>query len=136
MDNRKVYVGFVVTTIDPTTPKKALTILPLMSGYRAENGGEIVFTTYYERVYERISDETLDHLSVDHFRIVLPTTEFTRQTCSTSLPTSSFPITSPAVSRGDANGERSGRSRRPRRGDRRSRRLNSVEIRYRSGRWG
>ncbi len=74
MDNRKVYVGFVVTTIDPTTPRKALTILPLMSGYREENGGKIIFTTYYERVYELLTDETkrLDHLSVDHFRIVLP----------------------------------------------------------------
>lgn len=74
MENQKAYVGFVVKTIDPTQARKMLGILPLMSGYR-RNDGRLKFTTYYTDIYGKIeagSQKRLAHLSVDDFEIVLP----------------------------------------------------------------
>ncbi len=74
MENQKAYVGFVVKTIDPTQTRKMLGILPLMSGYR-RNDGRLRFTTYYTDIYKKIeggNKKHLAHLSVDDFEIVLP----------------------------------------------------------------
>lgn len=73
-DNKKVYVGFVVSTSNPAHARKTLGLLPLVSGYRGGDG-RVKFTTFYSAVYERIerdSKGSLSHLSPDDFEIVLP----------------------------------------------------------------
>jgi hypothetical protein len=74
MDNKKVYVGFVVTTSDPAHVRKTLGILPLVSGYR-DDVGRVNFTTFYSAIYKamkRDSETELSHLSPDDFEVVLP----------------------------------------------------------------
>lgn len=74
IDNGKVYVGFVIKTVDPSRDRKTLRILPVMSGYRQTNGS-VQFTTYYERVYDEIEHGVrgrLPHLTPEDFEIVLP----------------------------------------------------------------
>jgi hypothetical protein len=74
MDNKKVYVGFVVTTSNPAHARKTLGLLPLVSGYRG-NDGRIKLTTFYSTVYETIErnpNDKFSHLSPDDFEIVLP----------------------------------------------------------------
>lgn len=38
MANRKIYIGWILETMDPTNERKHITLLPLFSGYRDENG--------------------------------------------------------------------------------------------------
>lgn len=72
MDNRKVYVGFVSVTMNPKRERKALTILPLMSGSRDSESGKIVFTTFYNKIYDEL-DGHFPHLVLKDFELVLPT---------------------------------------------------------------
>ncbi|HKQ30803.1 MAG TPA: hypothetical protein VJS66_05915 [Burkholderiales bacterium] len=74
VENQKVYVGFVVKTLDPTQDRKTLGILPVMSGYRLANR-RVEFTTYYSDIYDEIRNaETgrFAHLTPDDFEIVIP----------------------------------------------------------------
>lgn len=73
IESRKIYVGFVLETSSPRFSRKAITILPLMSGYRDE-GSRVTFTTFYQPIYDVVKDDThhLRHLSIDDFRVVLP----------------------------------------------------------------
>ena len=54
MDNRKVYVGYVVRTppLNPHNPHIGL--LPILSGYRTEDTLELCITTNYLPAYERL----------------------------------------------------------------------------------
>lgn len=63
----KVYVGYVLTTPEPRTDRRVIALLPLMSGYRQEAGGKVVFTTYYDQFYRGEND-----LGTDDFKLVLP----------------------------------------------------------------
>lgn len=73
MDNKKVYVGFVITTVSPDRDVKTISILPLVSGYRSAEG-QLKLTTFYTHVYDKIANtESIMHLSPDDFEIVLPT---------------------------------------------------------------
>src|SRR6266566_2153789 len=74
IENHKVYVGYVSKTMDPTQQRKTLGLIPVMSGYRHDDG-KIEFTTYYEDIYaeiERGEDGHLAHLSREDFEVVLP----------------------------------------------------------------
>jgi len=74
MENKKVYVGFVVRGFRPTEERKHLRILPVISGYRGAKG-KVHHTTQYEDIYENISEnktqEELIALGAD-FEIILP----------------------------------------------------------------
>jgi hypothetical protein len=77
MDSNKVYVGFVVGTSDPSDPRKDLSFLPLVSGYRDSETHELTFTTYYTEIYGRLTDTgamppPLNHLMPDDFVTVIP----------------------------------------------------------------
>ena len=73
MENRKVYVGFVVKTVEPTDKRKTISILPLVSGYRDTNTLSVNFTTDYERIYPSPDrPPELSHLDVKDFVMVLP----------------------------------------------------------------
>ena len=80
MDDRKVYVGYVVEGFDPALGRKSILILPLISGYRDEDTLEVNFTTFYTYLYgaREAMDRTaplpapLDYLTAEDFIIVLP----------------------------------------------------------------
>lgn len=63
----KVYVGYVLTTPEPRTDRRVIALLPLMSGYREDEGGKVVFTTFYDQFLH--GDPALDS---DDFKLVLP----------------------------------------------------------------
>ena len=63
MSDGKVYVGFVVSTFDPTTTRKAFSLLPLMSGYRDRETRKVTFTTFYTEIYGAEALEQMDHLA-------------------------------------------------------------------------
>lgn len=71
MENSKVYVGLLSETPPPSQQRKSLTILPLMSGFRHADTGEIKFTTYYNRIYDKLNKISPD-LTIDDFSVVLP----------------------------------------------------------------
>lgn len=74
MENKKVYVGFVVRGFRPTEERKHLRILPVISGYRGAKG-KVHHTTQYEDIYDNISEnktqEELIAIAAD-FEIILP----------------------------------------------------------------
>jgi hypothetical protein len=75
--SRKIYIGFVTGTFDPTFERKYITILPTMSGYRAEDDLRYNLTTNYADVYDRIAREHNTKLLArsQDFEIVLPVSE-------------------------------------------------------------
>ncbi|KGD65115.1 hypothetical protein Y5S_01549 [Alcanivorax nanhaiticus] len=75
MGNGKIYVGFIVTSVDPAAQGTAVRILPLMSGFRDKDSGKAEFTTFYDLMYEHISNGNAAHLSPEDFEIVLPLNE-------------------------------------------------------------
>ncbi|MFV2056883.1 MAG: hypothetical protein ACC707_10470 [Thiohalomonadales bacterium] len=79
MSNGKIYVGYVISTIDPAVERTALRILPLLSGYRDKDTNIMHFNTSYHEIYEQINDDDdlfenndLSHLEVSDFEKVLP----------------------------------------------------------------
>jgi len=79
MSNGKVYVGYVVSTIDPAVERTALRILPLLSGYRDKENCSTHFNTSYHEIYEQINDDENDYankklsqVQVSDFEKVLP----------------------------------------------------------------
>lgn len=77
LKNRKVYVGFVVQSFDPSYDRKYVLLLPTMSGYRRSEEQTLVLTTDYTSVYQQLiaADETRLVEGVDDFQIVLPVSE-------------------------------------------------------------
>lgn len=53
----KVYVGFVISSIEPGSKEKNIHILPTKSGYRESDKHRVVFTTNYARVYQEINKD-------------------------------------------------------------------------------
>lgn len=57
MDNRKVYIGYVLATADPEKERKAIRLLPIASGYRDKDTLDLVLTISYDPLYEDDSPE-------------------------------------------------------------------------------
>jgi hypothetical protein len=51
LDNRKVYVGFVITAPNLQSTDQYVQLLPVLSGYRDGNDLRLKFTTNYAQVY-------------------------------------------------------------------------------------
>lgn len=68
LENRKVYIGYVVAGPDPTQEIKAIQILPLASGFRDKDDLQLALTTDYAAIYTAESDR----LATRDFVIVLP----------------------------------------------------------------
>lgn len=69
LNSRKVYVGWPVRALIPQ-PRRGdirphIRLQPAISGYREEATQELVFTTDYERVYQRIEEEAVPGLGED-----------------------------------------------------------------------
>lgn len=80
MKSRKVYVGFVMQTFDPSRDRKWIKILPLVSGYRDSTTLRMQFVTNYRDAYGAVEPQDpaaplappLGHLAPKDFGIVLP----------------------------------------------------------------
>ncbi len=59
MENRKVYYGFLVSGYDPSQECDYIKMLPLVSGYREREDLNLVFTTFYDDVYEQVENSTV-----------------------------------------------------------------------------
>ena len=77
--DNKVYVGFVVGTPDPTKPRKTVSLLPLMSGYRDRETQRLNFITFYTEIYgtNRANPDDqlpapLSHLQARDFVTLIP----------------------------------------------------------------
>jgi hypothetical protein len=85
LKSRKVYVGWPVRALIPN-PRRGdirphIRLLPAISGYRHEETQELVFTTDYSLVYQRIEEEAVpglspeERLSADDLEMVIPVDE-------------------------------------------------------------
>lgn len=72
MDNKKVYVGFVMKSYEPRSDSasRVVWIMPLMSGYRDDHG-KVEFTTFYDQVYAKLELDPAGAIPRD-FEIALP----------------------------------------------------------------
>ena len=71
MEDKKVYVGFAVTTSDPAKrDRRYFKLLPVMTGHRDKHQN-VQFTTFYSSVY-RDAVTTDDDFEVNDFAVVLP----------------------------------------------------------------
>ncbi len=92
LDNGKVYVGYVIRTIDPLAREKELRILPVFSGFRSKETGTVAFHTNYSGVLRQlvqnerrqVEDEEearpLSHLNIGDFEVVIPVSKIVTST--------------------------------------------------------
>jgi len=101
LDNGKVYVGYAIRTIDPTAETKELRILPVFSGFRSPETGDVTFTTNYSKVLMEVSkgdeeddsevgDCELSHLTAGDFEVVIPVSRIVTSTLYDSVAFSRF----------------------------------------------
>ncbi|MEW8606837.1 MAG: hypothetical protein AB2594_19080 [Candidatus Thiodiazotropha sp.] len=75
LENGKVYVGWAVAAPNPSHTRRAVRILPLLSGYRNSATHKVVFVTDYYEVFDKMTSDVsneLDHLTAEDFEVVLP----------------------------------------------------------------
>jgi len=73
LNTGKLYVGWMVRAPNPVETRKAVRILPMLSGYRNKDTQKVKFTTDYYFILKKIENsEHLDHLVIGDFEIVLP----------------------------------------------------------------
>lgn len=77
LKTRKVYIGFVLRSFDPTYDRKYIVLLPTISGYRDEKTQNLILTTDYTAVYQQLmaEDETRLIRGIDDFETVVPVAE-------------------------------------------------------------
>lgn len=92
LDNGKVYVGYVIRTIDPLADEKELRILPVFSGFRSKETGTVAFHTNYSGVLRQLvrnarnqeaaddEDQPLSHLNIGDFEVVIPVSKIVTST--------------------------------------------------------
>ena len=74
LSDRKVYVGWVVRAPNPVEVRKAIRMLPMLSGYRDSETLIVEFTTDYYDALQAIQgkeDSALEHLNESDFEIVI-----------------------------------------------------------------
>jgi len=93
--NGKLYVGYIISNLNPAFPMESLGMLPMMSGYRRSTKKTACFTTFYTSAYDKIEQEIRDRLQkreiaedefdysvlealndeLDDFQVVIPISE-------------------------------------------------------------
>lgn len=97
--NGKLYVGYIISNLNPAFPMETLGMIPMMSGYRDDETKTAKFTTLYTEAYDKIqrdieirvrqevlaaqiNEEQLEERirdavdeELDDFKIVIPVTE-------------------------------------------------------------
>lgn len=74
MADRKVYVGYLSGSVDPSDVNDMIRLLPYMSGYRSAESLELVFTDYYDLIYKAIPENGSGERTLDQseFELALP----------------------------------------------------------------
>jgi hypothetical protein len=74
LSDGKFYVGKVESlAANPLAPNSFVRILPYASGYRDKDTKELIFTSFYEAVYDELVKEPgFTESSLDQFKKVLP----------------------------------------------------------------
>lgn len=77
LNSGKVYVGWAVRAPNPTQERRAIRILPLLSGYRSPETQILFFTTDYLAILNSVTDgdKEFDHLEIGDFEVILPTSQ-------------------------------------------------------------
>lgn len=69
LKNRKVYVGYIISSSNPAFPLDSVAIIPMMSGYRRSEDHTVEFTTKYIDAYDKmqatITERVRKEASVD-----------------------------------------------------------------------
>lgn len=71
----KIYIGWAVAAPHPSSERRMVRILPLVSGYRDQEKHELVFVNNYFEIFNIITsdhDDSLDHLDIKDFEVVFP----------------------------------------------------------------
>lgn len=69
LDNRKVYLGLVLSLGDPRKERKWVSFLPLLSGYQDKDTLQVYFTIDYRKILSavQVGAEDLDYLNIKDF---------------------------------------------------------------------
>jgi hypothetical protein len=62
LKNGKIYIGRITTNFNPANPIDHIRIVPVMSGYRETTNKTLVFTSFYDKVLEKIQGDILTRL--------------------------------------------------------------------------
>lgn len=74
--SNKVYVGYVMGSIEADPKRESLRILPVVSGFRTHETMKVTFTTSYASLYQSFNDDPeLSHLEPKFFELVIPAAE-------------------------------------------------------------
>ena len=91
LDNRKVYVGFVITAPNLQSTEQYVQLLPVLSGYRDSNDLRLKFTTNYAQVYPDAYRS--GGMDPSDFIVIFPTASIrTANLYDPSIPTRSFDV--------------------------------------------
>ena len=76
LSSGKVYVGWAVKAPHPKSARRFLTLLPLLSGFRAPTQQRVEFTTNYWKILDSIengSDPEICYMRTSDLEVVIPT---------------------------------------------------------------
>jgi hypothetical protein len=91
LDNRKVYVGFVITAPNLQSNDQYVQLLPVLSGYRDAGDLRLKFTTNYAQVYPEVY--TAGKLDPSDFIVIFPTGSIRMASLyDPSIPTKLFDV--------------------------------------------
>jgi hypothetical protein len=91
LDNRKVYVGFVITAPNLQSNDQYVQLLPLLSGYRDATDLRLKFTTNYAQVYPDVYRSSL--LDPSDFIVIIPAASIRMASLyDPSIPTKQFDV--------------------------------------------
>ena len=74
LQSRKEYIGYVLSAFDPQQSRRAITLLPLASGYRDDDQLDLFITNGYWEVFKDIAQESDsdDVHGGEGFRLAIP----------------------------------------------------------------
>jgi hypothetical protein len=91
LDNRKVYVGFVITAPNLQSNHQYVQLLPVLSGYRDTADLRLKFTTNYAQVYPEAYKT--GQLDPSDFIVIIPTISIRMASLyDPSIPTKQFDV--------------------------------------------
>jgi hypothetical protein len=69
LSNGKVYVGKVIESRDPSSKLETFRLIPMMSGYRDKDTGEVEYTTFYQNIFTALKG---NGVGIRSFELVIP----------------------------------------------------------------
>lgn len=76
LKNNKVYIGIVTSNYLPGGNRRYLKIVPFYSGYRDQDNLNLIITTNYAKVYDKIEEGKLEDLDIDEdFEFIIAVSE-------------------------------------------------------------